>query len=161
MRREVTCVVVLALVSFALSRFFWWLPGLILMTGTITYAVPSPLPYLIVIAIMAEFLSVLPVGVTAVTVLTPWLVKYLGRRISVDVSFFYLVLVATSVTAQLFILFLPDSVTVLRLQSWPPAGLADVIEIVPWLKLAITAILATLFVYGATVFIHFNFDRTW
>jgi len=161
MRREVTYVVVIALVSYALGRFFWWLPGLILMTGIITYAVPSPLPYLIVIAIMAEFLSVLPVGVTAVAVLTPWLVKYLGRRISVDVSFFYLVLVATSVTAQLFILFLPDSVAVLRMQSWSPAGLVAVMEIVPWLKLITTAILATLFVYSASVLIHFNYNRTW
>lgn len=161
MRREVTYVVVIVLVSLALSRFFWWLPAIILMTSIITYAVPSSLPYLIVIAIMAEFLSVLPVGVTAVASLTPWLVKYLGRRISVDVSFFYLVLVATSVTAQLFILFLPDSVAVLRLQSWSPTGLANAMEIVPWLKLTTTAVLTTLFVYGATVLIHFNYNRTW
>ncbi len=161
MRREVTYVIVIVLVSFGLGRFFWWLPGLILMSGTIAYAVPNSLKYLIVIAIMAELLSVLPGGVTAVVVLTPWLVKYLGRRISVDVSFFYLALVATSVTAQLFILFLPDSVTVLRLQSWSPAGLTSVVEIVPWLKVAATATLTTLFVFGATVLIHFNFNRTW
>lgn len=134
---------------------------MVLMTGTITYAVPNSLKYLVVIAIMAELMSVLPVGAAAAASLTPWLVRYLGRRVSVDVSFFYLVLVAASVAAQLFILFLPDSVTVLKLQSWSPASLAPVVGIVPWWKLAATTILTTLFVYGTTVFIHFNYNRRW
>lgn len=159
MKREAVYVVVLVLASLGLGRLIWFLPPLLLLTGIIAYTVNSPLCYLGLIALGAELISVLPPGVVTLAVLTPWLARRIGRRIDIDVSLSYLLLIILTVVGQRLILFMPDSLVVLSQQSWSPAGWSQVGDIVPWWQAAVMVVFTSLFIYGATVLLHFN--RSW
>ena len=142
-------MVVLVLAGLFISRLLWFLPALLILPGIVAYTTDSPAWYLGLMTVVAELVSVLPFGVVAVVVLIPWLVKYLGRRVDVDVSFSYLLLVLLAVSGQVFVLFLPDS----------GVGLFKAFAIVPWFEVMVTIILSSLFVFGASVLIRFN--KTW
>ncbi|MFH1353801.1 MAG: hypothetical protein ABIH36_00770 [bacterium] len=149
MNRELVYVIFLVLAGLFISRVLWFLPVLLILPGIIAYTTDNPAWYLGVIAIAAELISVLPFGVVAVVVLMPWLVRHLNRRTDVNVSFSFILLVLLVVGGQMFVLFLPDS----------GVRLFGVLNTVPWFGVMMTIALSSLFVFGASVIIHFN--KTW
>jgi len=149
MNRELVYVFCLIATVLLVSRLFWFLSALFILSGIIAYTTESPAWYLSLLALGAELLSVLALGAVTVVILVPWLIKYLGKRIDVDVSFSYFVLVLLAVAGQVLILFVWDN----------GLGLFKNFDIVPWFEVAITITLSTLFIFGSSVFIYFN--KTW
>lgn len=150
MNREMVLVGGVILVSLVLGKLFWFLPALVILSGVLARVVDNSGWYLMLVAVVAELVSVLPVGIVAAIVMVPWVAHYLVRKVSVDVSFSYLLLVGLVVIVQMLILFLPDSLVVSPVEA---------VTAIPWFRVMITIALASLFVYGASVIIHFNW--TW
>lgn len=112
---------------FAQSTFSFF-PAPIILSIAFLWLLPYPWYALGGLCILAELYSTFPPGIMTGTVLSPVFFWHLKGKITIDVSFSFLLLILSSVFLQTAILALTD--TLLSLEHVSPTRLLDAL---PWL----------------------------
>lgn len=152
--REVLYVAGVSAGALLLHRASDLFPLIFTLPALIAYTITSPLVYLIPLAGVTELFSVQPAGIMSLVVFLPYLLSRLVRRVPVDVSVsFFLLVTLTSVT-QFVMLVTPDMFRLARAAAGWPFLVAQA-TMLPWPRLP-WLVVPTLLVFASSIIIHFN-----
>lgn len=144
---EITYVILLTAACFMINIIAWPIPWILLLPILLAYTIENPLAYLTTIAVTAELLTGLPVGIMVLVVFLPWLIKKTLGQPEIDINFTFPAVLIVTTTSQVISMFLPD--------IYNHATLA----IIPWLKIIPTILLTSSIAFLISIAVRFN--RSW
>jgi hypothetical protein len=128
---------------FLRDAAFSLVPFTFLLSILIAFLLPEPFIPLIILALAAELLSATVPGLQIATVGIPWLMRWLFRKVDIELSFSLLGVVLLTVSLQTTVAFLPE--------LWNGPMLS---HIIPWKLATLIMFLTTLAAYSILLVWH-------
>jgi hypothetical protein len=151
--KELLIVLITLIGVFIAQRVFHsgvisYAPAPVLLAVILTWSIPRAWRYLIVIAIVSELFTTLPLGILSLTIAMPLGVYLLRGRIEADISFSFLSLILVSVFLQFVVLTSFDVV-----HNYIAEGGQSIISVIPWRLLFSSWLITSAMAFAACVII--------